>query len=162
MENYVYTLLYDPVTKLLRNFTNKLSGHIVPLNMEFTAYPSSPFRSGVYSFSVESSSLVEPGQVFSSRDLMDTVIVLGPVYTQVMMVWKVVGEAGNSTFVTKYRLYHTIGPSSEGIQVENMFDFGMSPKMRDRELVMRLLTGQEQQEVLHRPVGPGGHQEGVG
>jgi len=141
LENHVYTLLFDPVTKLLRNVTNKLSGHVVPLDMEFTAYPSSPFRSGAYLFSVESSSLVEPGPVFSPRDLMDTVIVSGPVYTQVMMVWKVVGEAGDSTFVTKYRLYHTTGPSSEGIQVENMFDFGMSPNMRDRELVMRLQTG---------------------
>jgi len=141
LENHVYTLLFDPVTKLLRNVTNKLSGHIVPLDMEFTAYPSSPFRSGAYLFSVESSSLVEPGPVFSHRDLMDTVIVSGPVYTQVMMVWKVAGEAGDSTFVTKYRLYHTTGPSSEGIQVENMFDFGMSPNMRDRELVMRLQTG---------------------
>jgi len=141
LENHVYTLLFDPVTKLLRNVTNKLSGHIVPLDMEFTAYPSSPFRSGAYLFSVESSSLVEPGPVFSHRDLMDTVIVSGPVYTQVMMVWKVVGEAGDSTFVTKYRLYHTTGPSSEGIQVENMFDFGMSPNMRDREVVMRLQTG---------------------
>jgi len=141
LENHVYTLLFDPVTKLLRNVTNKLSGQIVPLDMEFTAYPSTPFRSGAYLFSVESSSLVEPGPIFTTTDLMDTVIVSGPVYTQLMLVWKVAGEGGDSTFVTKYRLYHTTGPTSEGIQVENMFDFGGSPNMRDRELVMRLQTG---------------------
>ena len=141
LENHVYTLLFDPVTKLLRNATNKLSGKAVPLDMEFIAYPSTPFRSGAYLFNVETSSLVEPGPVFTTTDLMDTVIVSGPVYTQLMLVWKVAGEVGDSTFVTKYRLYHTTGPSSEGIYLENMFDFGMSPNMRDRELVMRLQTG---------------------
>jgi len=141
LENHVYTLLFDPVTKLLRNVTNKLSGKAVPLDMEFIAYPSTPFRSGAYLFNVETSSLVEPGPVFTTTDLMDTVIVSGPVYTQLMLVWKVAGEVGDSTFVTKYRLYHTTGPSSEGIYLENMFDFGMSPNMRDRELVMRLQTG---------------------
>eukprot|EP00092_Neocalanus_flemingeri_P041867 GFUD01045601.1.p1 GENE.GFUD01045601.1~~GFUD01045601.1.p1 ORF type:complete len:1094 (+),score=331.94 GFUD01045601.1:211-3492(+) len=141
LENHVYTLLFDPVTKLLRNVTNKLSGHIVPLDMEFTAYPSTPFRSGAYLFSVEESSLVESGPVFTSTDLMDVVIVSGPVFAQLMLVWKVAGEAGDSTFVTRYRLYHTTGPTSEGVQVENMFDFGPSPNMRDRELVMRLKTG---------------------
>jgi len=141
LENHVYTLLFDPVTKLLRNVTNKLSGKAVPLDMEFIAYPSTPFRSGAYLFNVETSSLVEPGPVFTTTDLMDTVIVSGPVYTQLMLVWKVAGEVGDSTFVSKYRLYHTTGPSSEGIYLENMFDFGMSPNMRDRELVMRLQTG---------------------
>jgi len=53
----------------------------------------------------------------------------------------VAGKAGDSTFVTKYRLYNTTGPSCEGIKAENKFDFGMSPNMRDRELVMRLHTG---------------------
>jgi len=52
---------FDPMTKLLRNATNKLSGHIVPLDIEFTAYPSTPFRTGAYLFSVVESSLVEPG-----------------------------------------------------------------------------------------------------
>jgi len=141
LENHVYTLLFDPVTKLLRNVTNKLSGNVVPLDMEYTAYPSTPFRSGAYLFAVESSSLVEPGPVFTAADLVDVVIVSGPVFAQLMLVWKVAGEGGDSTFVTRYRLYHTTGPTSEGVQVENMFDFGASPNMRDKELVMRLKTG---------------------
>jgi len=41
--------------------------------------------SGPYLFSVESSPLVEPGVVFSHRDLMDTVIVLRLVNTKVMV-----------------------------------------------------------------------------
>jgi len=137
LENHIYTLVFDPVTKLLRNVTNKLSGKVVPVDMEFTAYPSTPFRSGAYLFSVESSSLVEPGPLFGAQDLMDTIIVSGPIFTQLMLIWKVAGEGGDSTFVTKFQLFHTTGPTSEGIKIENMFDFGSSPNMRDRELVMR-------------------------
>jgi len=143
LENHVYSLMFDPVTKLLRNVTNKLSGHSVPLDMEFPAYPSSPFRSGAYLFAVDRSREqdMEDMPLFSEKDLIGVLIVSGPVFAQLQLVWNVAGEAGDSTFSTKTRLIHATGPIGEGIWLENMFDFGPSPNMKDWELVMRLRSG---------------------
>lgn len=141
LENTVYRLLFHPTSLLLSSVTNKLSGKTWPLEMQFTAYPSAPFRSGAYLFSVDSSPSAEEGPVFSERDLTDTVILSGPLFAQLALVWSVAGEGGTSLFTTTVRLQHTTGPQGEAVAVHNRFDFGPPPNMRDKELVMRLQSG---------------------
>jgi len=137
LENLVYTLQFDSNTKLLTTIKNKLSGVIQQVSHQFIGYPSQPFRSGAYLLSVETE-YAEP--IFSPSELIDVVIVSGLIWSQLTLLWKVGGEGGASTFVTTYRLYHTTGPMSEGIYIENMFDFGLSPNYRDREVVMRFVS----------------------
>ena len=137
LENQVYSLQFDSQTKLLSSINNKLSGTVHSVENQFIGYPSEPFRSGAYLLSVETS---YAGPVFSPQDLIDVVIVSGLVWSQLTLMWKVGGEGGASTFVTTYRLYHTTGPTSEGIKIENMFDFGPTPNFRDREVVMRFAS----------------------
>lgn len=139
LENQVYRIVFDPVTKLMTNVTNKLSGVSVPLEMEFVSYPSAPFRSGAYLLSIDDRSEIR--NIFTDRDLVDLVILSGPLFAELHLVWKIAGETSDSTFSTKVRLYHAPGAIGEGIGVENMFDLGPSPNMRDRELVMRLKSG---------------------
>lgn len=145
LENHVYTLMFDPISWLLSTVTNKLSGETVSLGMEFTAYPSAHFRSGAYLFSVDSSSSAETGPVFNERDLFDVLILSGPLFAELTLVWSVNGEGGTSTFVTAVRLQHTTGPQGEAISIENNFDFGPAPNMRDKELVMRFNSGLKNQ-----------------
>ena len=134
LENQVYLLQFDSETKLLSNVNNKLSGVTHEVSQQFIGYPSQPFRSGAYLLSVEPS-YAEP--IFSQSELMDVVIVSGLIWSQLSLMWKIGGEGGTSTFVTTYRLYHTTGPTSEGIYIQNMFDFGQPPNFRDKEVVMR-------------------------
>ena len=141
LENHMYSLLFHHTSWLLASVTNKLTGKSWPVGLEFTAYPSAPFRSGAYLFSVDQSAETAP--VFSEKDLSDIVILSGPVFAQVSLVWRVLGEGGVSTFLHTIRLQHTTGPQGEGVQIENLFDFGPPPNMRDTELVMRLNSGLE-------------------
>ena len=141
LENTVYSLTFHPASRLLASVTNKVQGRSWPLELEFSAYPSAPFRSGAYLFSVDHSSEAEEGPVFGSEDLTDVVIVSGPLFAQLVLVWTVTGEGGTSTFTSQIRLQHTSGPQGEGIAIENLFDFGPPPNMRDKELVMRLKSG---------------------
>jgi len=141
LENHMYSLLFHPTSWLLASVTNKLTGKSWPLELEFTAYPSAPFRSGAYLFSVDQSTETAP--VFSEKDLSDIVILSGPVFAQVSLVWRVLGEGGVSSFLHTIRLQHTTGPQGEAVQIENLFDFGPPPNMRDTELVMRLNSGLE-------------------
>ena len=134
LENQVYTLQFDSSSRLLTSITNKLSGGSQQVLHSFIGYPSQPFRSGAYLLSVETS---YAAPVFSASDLIDVVIVSGVIWSQLTLMWKVGGEAGASTFVTSYRLYHTTGSTSEAVYLENSFDFGPAPNMRDTELVMR-------------------------
>ena len=136
LENHFYTLMFDPVSRLLSTVTNKLNGESVPLEMEFTAYPSTPKRSGAYLFSVDRSATAELGPVFTEHDLTDIVILSGPVFAQLSLVWEVTGNFGTSTV----RLQHTSGPQGEAIAIENSFDFGPAPNMWNKDLVMRLQT----------------------
>jgi len=141
LENHVYTLLFDPVTRLLTSVTNKLSGRSLPVHLEFASYPSAAFRSGAYLFSVDRSAAAETGPPFGEREVADLVIVSGPVFAQVTVVWRVLGEGGVSTLAHTVRLQHTAGPQGEAIQLESLVDFGPPPNMRDTELVLRLRSG---------------------
>ncbi len=134
LENQVYLLQFDSDSKLLSNVNNKLSGVTHEVSQQFIGYPSQPFRSGAYLLSVEPS-FAEP--IFSQSELMDVVIVSGLIWSQLTLMWKIGGEGGTSTFVTTYRLYHSTGPTSEGVYIENMFNFGQPPNFRDKEVVMR-------------------------
>ena len=137
LENQVYSLQFDSETKLMTTINNKLSGVVQQVSHQYIGYPSQPFRSGAYLLSVETQ---YAEQIFSSSDIIDVVIVSGVIWSQLTILWKMGGDGGASTFVTTYRLYHSTGPTSEGIYVENMFDFGPSPNFRDREVVMRLTS----------------------
>jgi len=134
LENQVYTLQFDGQTKLMSSIVNKVSGVVEEISHQYVAYPSQSFRSGAYLLSVDTS---RAKAVFSPADLIDVVIVSGPVWSQLTLMWKLGAEGGVSTFVSSYRLHHTTGPTSEGVYIENMFDFGPAPNMRDTELVMR-------------------------
>ena len=134
LENQVYTLQFDSSTKLMSSIVNKVSGVVQQVSHQYVGYPSQSFRSGAYLLSLDTSLA---RFVFSPADLIDVVIVSGPVWSQLTLMWKVGGEGGVSTFMSSYRLYHTNGPTSEGVYIENMFDFGPSPNMRDTEVVMR-------------------------
>jgi len=138
LENQVYTLQFDSSTKLMSSIKNKVSGVEQEISHQFIAYPSQSFRSGAYLLSLDTS---YAGSVFSPTDLIDVVIVSGPVWSQLTLMWKIGGEGGVSTFMTSYRLHHTTGPTSEGVYIENMFDFGPAPNLRDREVVMRFAGG---------------------
>ena len=134
LENQVYTVQFDSQTKLMSSIVNKVSGVVQEMSHQYIGYPSQSFRSGAYLLSLETS---YAGPLFSPADLIDVVIVSGSVWSQLTLMWKLGGEGGVSTFVTSYRLYHTTGPTSEGLYIENMFDFGPSPNLRDKEVVMR-------------------------
>jgi hypothetical protein len=62
----------------------------------------------------------------------------------VRVVWEVPQAApatGSATFVHTVRLSQGSGPLSEAVHMENHFDLGPDPGLRDRELFMRLDSG---------------------
>jgi len=144
IENNLYRLLFDPISKLLRNATNKLNGVSMPLDLEFSAYNSAPFRSGAYLFQTDPAKDVE-SEVFSERDIKSIVIISGPVFSQLTVVWEIKGTSHQnpspSTFLHSVKLYHLTGPLSEAVHIENLFDFGPSPNMKDLEVLMRFRSG---------------------
>jgi len=149
LENQIYKLVFHPETRLLTNVTNKVNGESRPLSLEFAAYTSEMTRSGAYLLKVEEASGIPiQSPVFSPPDIADVVIVSGPVFSELRVVWQVNGESGLSSFLHTVRLTHDNGPLSEAVHIENLFDFGKSPNYRDTEMFMRLESnvdnGQEQ------------------
>ena len=63
--------------------------------------------------------------VFTAADIEDVVIVSGPLYSELRVVWRVAGQRSPSTFVHSVRLTHDTGPLSEAVHMENLFDFGL-------------------------------------
>ncbi len=58
--------------------------------------------------------------------------------SEVRLVWQVAGPA---TFLHTVRLSQAAGPLSEALHIENLFDLGPDPGLRDRELFMQLDSG---------------------
>jgi len=144
IENNLYRLLFDPVSKLMRNATNKLNGVSMPLDIEFSAYNSAPFRSGAYLFQTDPAKDVE-SEVFSERDIKNILIVSGPIFSELTVTWVLEGTGHQnpspSSFTHSVKLFHLTGPLSEAVHVENLFDFGPSPNMKDMEVFMRMRSG---------------------
>ena len=88
-------------------------------------------------------------QLFGESDLKDLIVVSGPVFSQMTAVWEVESEVTHhqgqqpppAVFLHTVRLYHMPGHLSEAVHVENLFDFGSSQRMKDKELFMRLRSG---------------------
>ena len=138
LENQIYKLVFDAETKLLTNITNKISGEVKVVALEFASYTSKFFRSGAYLFAVEETKGV-PTEIplFTAADIADVMIVSGPVFSEIRVLWQIPGQGGLATFLHSVRLVHGTGPISEAIHLQNMFDFGPSPNFRDTEFFMR-------------------------
>ncbi|XP_059084472.1 alpha-mannosidase 2-like [Tigriopus californicus] len=141
LENSQMVLMFDEVTKLLTSVTNKLTGKKDELNLKFSAYPTAQFRSGAYLFKTDPH-MSDYVEVFTQNDLKDVVVMSGPVYSEVTVVY----ESGENTqspgsFIHTVRLYHTSdGIKSKGIYIENCFNFGDSNNHNDVDLFMRFET----------------------
>ena len=86
--------------------------------------------------------------VFTPRHLEDVLVITGPVLSEVRLVWELQqttasGASGGAvaTFVHTVRLSQGSGPLSEAVHIENHFDLGPDPGLRDRELFMSLGSG---------------------
>ena len=138
LENQIYKLLFDPESKLLNNVTNKVNGASKQINLDFSSYTSQFFRSGAYLFAVEEiKGVPTETKLFSHSDIVETIIVSGPVFSELRVLWQVTGVGGLASFLHTVRLQHDSGPLSEAIHIENQFDFGPSPNFRDTEFFMR-------------------------
>jgi len=141
LENQIYKLLFDESSKQLKTVTNKVNGVRKEVNLQFSSYTSEFYRSGAYLFSVEDDDGVpRETPLFTAADISDNLIVSGPVFSEIRVVWQVVGEGGPATFLHCVRLVHDTGPLSEAVHIQNMFDMGPSPNFRDTEFFMRLAT----------------------
>jgi len=142
LENHLYKLLFDPETRLLKTVTNKVSGVVKDVEIKFSSYTSQIFRSGAYLLDVEEvDGVPSETPLFTADDIADVVIVSGPIFSEVRVIWEVTGQGGLSSFIHSVRLHHHIGPLSEAIHIENLFDLGQSPNFRDTEFFMRFETG---------------------
>lgn len=142
LENQIYKLLFDPESRLLNNVTNKVNGVSKQINLDFSSYTSQFYRSGAYLFAVEMiNGVPTETKLFSFNDIVETIIVSGPVFSELKVLWQVTGVGGIATFLHTVRLHHDTGPLSEAIHIENQFDFGPSPNFRDTEFFMRFETG---------------------
>ncbi len=109
LENAEMVLLFDETTHLLRSVTHKRTGKTEQLDLEFNAYSTAQFRSGAYLLKINSNAgESEKLAVFGQEDLVECVVVSGPVYSEVTLVF----ESGQSKqepgrFTHTVRLYHT-------------------------------------------------------
>jgi len=76
--------------------------------------------------------------LWSPRHLVDVVVVTGRVFSEVRLVWQLGGPA---TFLHTVRLSQAAGPLSEALHIENLFDLGPDPSLRDREVFMQVDSG---------------------
>ena len=60
----------------------------------------------------------------TAADIDDVIIISGPLFSELRVVWHVTGKKGKSMFVHSVRLTHDTGPLSEAVHIENLFDFG--------------------------------------
>ena len=82
--------------------------------------------------------------VFTPRHLVDVLVITGPVLSEVRLVWELqqtTASGAVATFVHTVRLSQGSGPLSEAVHIENHFDLGPDPGLRDRELFMSLGSG---------------------
>jgi len=150
LENRIYKLYFHSETKLLQSVVNKIQGDTHEVNLEFGAYISSIFRSGAYLFSVENvDDIPTEDPVVTAADIDDLIIVSGPLFSEIHVVWEVAGQRAASKLVHSVRLTHDTGPLSEAIHIQNSLDFGPIQNLMDREMFMRFKTDIKNGESEH-------------
>ena len=103
----------------------QIQGDTREVQLEFGAYASQIFRSGAYLFSVENvDGIPTEDPMVTAADIDDVIIISGPLFSELRVVWHVNGKKGRSMFVHSVRLTHDTGPLSEAVHIENLFDFG--------------------------------------
>ena len=103
----------------------KIQGDTHEVQLEFEAYLSQIFRSGAYLFAVENvDDIPTEDPILTAADIDDVIIISGPLFSELRVVWQVSGQRGPSIFVHSVRLTHDTGPLSEAVHMENLFDFG--------------------------------------
>ena len=141
IENKNLVLLFNEDTRLLERVTDKATGRSLPLEVYFSAYPTAQFRSGAYLFKPDRHS--ENVAVFAAADLREVVVMSGPVFSEVSVVYESgVSPTEPGSFVHTVRLFHTDDGVKDGaVYMENNFSFGDSSNHHDVDLFMRLKTG---------------------
>ena len=110
--------------------------------MVFGGYPTMQFRNGAYLFKPDVNRQPPTVSVIDPIDnLKEIVIITGPVFSEISLIY----ESGTSmtnlgSFVHTIRLHHAPPDSvlSQGVYVENNFNFGDQANFRDIDMFMRL------------------------
>lgn len=133
LENHKLKLLIDGRTGFLKSIMNKETGQITQCAIEFAAYSSAQFHSGAYLF------MPDPNARDIERDILEEysnqrmVITSGTVASTLTV-------ANGNLLTHSLHIYHSAGPLSGGIYIENVVDFESPPKNRETELFMRFVS----------------------
>jgi alpha-mannosidase II len=138
-------LIFDEDTHLLATVTDKRTGLTKEVKMVFGGYPTIQFRNGAYLFKPDTSYKPDVLPIIDPIDnLKEIVIISGPVFSEISLIYEAGVSASNqASFVHTMRLYHTQpdSPLSQGIYIENNFNFADQNNFRDVDMFMRLQSG---------------------
>lgn len=138
LENHRMKLLFDGRSGFLKAVTRKATGRTTQCGLQFAAYPSAQFHSGAYLFMPDPNSREVERDILGSiegpnRHGLQIVIMSGPIASELSVIYSPI-------LAHSVRIYHAVGPLSEGIYIENIIDFEAPPKNRETELFMRIVT----------------------
>ncbi|XP_063229651.1 alpha-mannosidase 2-like [Bacillus rossius redtenbacheri] len=138
LENHRMKLLVDGHSGFLKAVTRKATGHTTQCGLQFSAYPSAQFHSGAYLFMPDPNAREAEREVLSDHQsnrgsTQIIIITSGPVASELTVVY-------HPLLTHSIRIYHTAGPLSEGMYIENTVDFEAPPKNRETELFMRVVS----------------------
>jgi len=132
LENHALKVLFDGRSGLMKAVTRKSTGATTQCNLQFAAYSSAQFHSGAYLFMPDPSREAERN-VLEEYGPRHIVITSGPVASELTVMF------GRDLMHTS-RLYHSDGPLSQGVYMDNYVDLGAPPKNRETELFMRFVS----------------------
>lgn len=141
LENHKLKLLFNGNTGFMKTITRKHKPKIMQCAIQFAAYRSAQFHSGAYLF------MPDPNEKDYEKDVleqykkqMSVIITTGPLSSELTIIY-------GAFLVHSVAIYHVENSSiSDAIQIENTVDFENTPKNRETELFMRIISNVQNNE----------------
>ncbi|CAH0558347.1 unnamed protein product [Brassicogethes aeneus] len=141
LENHKFKLLFNGNTGFMKTITRKHRPKIMQCAIQFAAYRSAQFHSGAYLF------MPDPNEKDYEKDVLEqykkqisVIITTGPLSSELSIVY-------GPFLVHSVAIYHVENSSlSDAIQIENTVDFENTPKNRETELFMRIISDVQNNE----------------
>ncbi|XP_074027026.1 alpha-Mannosidase class II b [Leptinotarsa decemlineata] len=141
LENNKLKLLFNGNTGFMKSVTRKHNPKILRCGIQFAAYKSAQFHSGAYLF------MPDPNEREYEKDVLEQykdhktiMITAGPILTEITVIY----EPFLMHTVTVYLADNS--SLADGISIENVVDFENSPKNRETELFMRIVSEVQNEE----------------
>uniref|UniRef100_T1JDE6 Alpha-mannosidase n=1 Tax=Strigamia maritima TaxID=126957 RepID=T1JDE6_STRMM len=129
LENSVLKADFARETGFLNSITLKANGRTQSTKLDFLAYNSAQSHSGAYLFMPEPRSPVR-----NISEIPPYFCVLrGPLISEIIVQYM-------NLLVHTVRIYHTNGPLSMGLEMDNIIEYPTPPKFRETEVFMRVLS----------------------